>query len=110
MKPSKLQSVPLSELEAEIRRRQDQERAKREALANKRRSQLLTLLAQPGAVDALAPQHGRTTCTDEDRRNGVYGEEIPRCNRCALLDIQECPEAFPANLVLSVEFSLGVSW
>ena len=41
-------------------------------------------------VNIIAPEHGRTSCDDQNRRNGVdtVSEERkhPRCVRCTLLD------------------------
>lgn len=38
-------------------------------------------------VNFIAPEHGRTSCSDENLINGWYSAEYnkPRCNRCALL-------------------------
>jgi len=47
-------------------------------------------------IDLIKPDHDRTSCSDEDIRNGFYVDvetEIvntkyrPRCKRCALLEI-----------------------
>lgn len=50
-------------------------------------------------IDILAPEHGRTTCSDENKSNGYWfdenntesGELIikghARCTRCALFEI-----------------------
>lgn len=52
-------------------------------------------------IDVLTPNHGRTSCSDENPCNGNYEirdykfqgvviekswEHMPRCNRCFLLD------------------------
>lgn len=38
-------------------------------------------------VDVLAPNHGRTSCSDEESNGNEYFNEMgfPRCVRCALL-------------------------
>jgi len=48
-------------------------------------------------IDFICPEHGRTSCSDENISNGFYFEEDgetisekhhPRCVRCALLEIE----------------------
>jgi hypothetical protein len=48
-------------------------------------------------IDFICPEHGRTSCSDENISNGFYLEEdgetisqkyYPRCVRCALLEIE----------------------
>ena len=38
-------------------------------------------------IDEIAPEHGRTSCTDTDSNGNEYFNEMgfPRCVRCALL-------------------------
>lgn len=42
-------------------------------------------------IDALRPDHDRTSCSDQNRQNGIAGRRFPRCLRCALLDELETP-------------------
>ena len=50
-------------------------------------------------INIICPEHGRTSCSDENIGNGFYhlyefgesistitNEHIPRCSRCALLE------------------------
>ena len=48
-------------------------------------------------IDFICPEHGRTSCSDDNISNGFYLEEYeetinekyyPRCARCALLEIE----------------------
>ncbi len=57
---------------------------------------LIPLLTK-ALADALAPEHDRTSCSDERTSNGWRGSErAPRCVRCALLialdDSSEVPD------------------
>lgn len=55
------------------------------------------------ALDVLVPEHGRTSCSDEKRINGfgAGGEGgLPRCNRCAFLDILEGRDTLPDNITV----------
>lgn len=38
-------------------------------------------------LDLVAPRHGRTSCHDTNTLNGFCGTELPRCNRCALIEL-----------------------
>lgn len=48
-------------------------------------------------IDIICPEHGRTSCSDDNINNGFYFEDeesnviskkyLPRCSRCALLEI-----------------------
>jgi hypothetical protein len=40
-------------------------------------------------IDLISPEHGRTSCSDDNNFNGFGGRTAPRCNRCALLDAAE---------------------
>ena len=70
-------------------------------------------------VDALVPEHGRTSCTDTTRTNGYYSiveEKVsgvvthrdwnvhPRCNRCFLLD--HIGQTLDSRILLRSEVSL----
>lgn len=39
----------------------------------------------PEIVDLIAPEHGRTSCSDINLANGWSDDRTPRCYRCALL-------------------------
>lgn len=50
-----------------------------------------------GFIDFICPEHGRTSCSDENISNGFYMEDdeetiskkyYHRCTRCALLEIE----------------------
>jgi hypothetical protein len=64
---------------------------------------LITMKITKEIVDAIAPEHGRTSCNDNDlanrfggwsdRYNEKTGKKVihyPRCNRCYLLDHVGC--------------------
>lgn len=63
------------------------------------------------AVDLMAPAHGRTSCSDIERINGLSTmtdeRRSPRCARCALLDIVEggYHGDFALSLHLEIDFS-----
>jgi hypothetical protein len=65
------------ELEREIQRRENMARLERHTE--------LRALLKPEIINALVPEHERTSCSDADLRNGFNGE-IVRCARCALLE------------------------
>lgn len=71
------------ELKIEIKRR---EAAARQAELDRRfqYSRWIADSLTPYVIDTIAPEHGRTSCTDEDLANG-WGSG-PRCVRCALLE------------------------
>lgn len=83
---NELTGIPTVVLEAEIRKRSEQAEKDRHALTLERSKILGEALRQPGVVDALAPEHDRTSCTDEGLENGHATEyRLPRCSRCQLL-------------------------
>jgi hypothetical protein len=52
-------------------------------------------------VDLMRPEHDRTSCSDEERRNSFfsrgYGKWHGRCTRCMWLDLadgEEVPDGF----------------
>ena len=49
-------------------------------------------------VDLIIPEHGRTSCSDENLNNGIEKDDGNfRCSRCMLLDLVEgnvSPEEF----------------
>lgn len=71
-------------------------------------------------VNTVAPKHGRTTCSDDNRINGYGGalstfdqntgeREIryPRCNRCYLLDHIGCDTS---DLEFEIEVSVSLKF
>ena len=44
-------------------------------------------------IDLILPEHGRTSCNDENKDNGLYSRNGEtwhgRCSRCIMLDILE---------------------
>lgn len=72
-------------------------------------------------IDTIAPEHGRTSCTDMNRTNGYYkikeeslrgvvikrGFEVhPRCTRCFLLDALVTPLDAAIDIRLDVHIGL----
>jgi hypothetical protein len=73
----------------------EEERRARKELAAARRTEEAIRFTQEfrhhvtrAALDVLVPEHGRTSCSDDNRING-FGPSggYPRCDRCALLDM-----------------------
>lgn len=64
--------------------RQEEIKDLRAQIAAARNETLLTILRVEGSIDALAPDHGRTSCSDTNRINEDRG-----CARCALLNALE---------------------
>lgn len=60
------------------------------------------LRQQPASVSILAPEHGRTSCSDGSLVNGFRDGHFPRCNRCALLQIIRGEVDWPVEFVLYV--------
>lgn len=100
-KSIELQGVPLADLRAELHRREEEERTRRAQIREKQLEDLNSLTLE--AVNGLAPEHGRTSCSDDNLANGFLSDGIPRCNRCALLElINQHP--MPEGLSLCVTF------
>lgn len=80
-KDDALKLLKTEELEQELERR----RAEAEALRLLRLRARQDALTWPVAV-ALAPPHGRTTCSDDNLSNGsMNAGNPPRCERCGIL-------------------------
>jgi hypothetical protein len=60
------------------------------------------LLHQPTSLAILAPEHGRTSCSDSSVVNGFSDDRIPRCTRCALLQVVQADLEWPVGFVLTV--------
>jgi hypothetical protein len=56
-------------------------------------------------VDLLCPKHDRTSCSDDNINNGfdAGSHGLPRCSRCALLEIVES-KYIPKDMVVNVCF------
>lgn len=58
-------------------------------------------------IDMIAPEHGRTSCSDTDLNNGLYSNtHFTRCLRCTLLQIEKtgkCPESHKLNADFSID-------
>jgi hypothetical protein len=56
------------------------------------------LVANPELLTLLAPEHGRSSCSDTQLNNGFNsatahtGRTAPRCLRCALLELAKSDE------------------
>jgi len=82
-----LKDYSLEVLEKEIElRKKEAEKTRKLALAKVKLTENLT----KEMIDLITPEHGQTTCCDDNIING-WSEIgcIPRCNRCALLQIWE---------------------
>lgn len=100
---------PLAEwTDEEIRVEMEQRRAERRRAANARRQMQAQALTRE-IIDALRPDHGRTSCSDDNPANGwgSNGEgSAPRCTRCALLETLEgraMDEGFELRIAIDAE-------
>lgn len=96
------------QLKAELKTREKRAREQREKDLWTLQSALIARMTHE-LVDVIAPLHGRTSCSDADLTNGFRGSgfSVPRCNRCALLEMCTIPTFDPTDmgeLVLRVEF------
>ena len=52
-------------------------------------------------IDKIRPDHGRTSCSDENTINGLYSRTGDtwhgRCTRCMMLEIARGDEELPEN-------------
>jgi hypothetical protein len=76
----------------------------------------LTQLLKPGLIDALAPEHARTSCSDHMLTNGGYTQEsqggeyfVPRCTRCFLLTILK-ENKWPREYRLDISIAINLPW
>ena len=79
----RIEKIAKLEAELEILKRQ-------QGLEDLARGVAIAALLQesPHIINLLAPEHDRTSCTDDSRTNGFASMDggVVRCNRCALLD------------------------
>jgi hypothetical protein len=87
-----VKDISTAALKAEVARREQEEREAKDARNMERRIRQAAALT-PEVIAALAPEHGRTSCSDTNLVNGwgSHSSGHPRCLRCALLegDIRE---------------------
>lgn len=98
--PEDLTNVPLDQLRAEVRRREDE--AKRQRNENLQLRQAL-IVTHIDTLLQLVPEHDRTSCSDSNPSNAASGRN-PRCNRCQLLQIKQDMYNDSYIVKLSVEF------
>lgn len=59
-------------------------------------------------IRILYPEHDRTSCSDTDTRsNGnfdFYGNRVPRCNKCALINLADQTES------ITGQYKARISW
>jgi len=81
-----LKNVTDQELKEELARR-EQERCEQER--RDRQERMRNLVQHRDALLPLIP-HGRTSCSDDNIRNGLGSADYgARCSRCALLELTE---------------------
>jgi hypothetical protein len=82
-----LKQVDTSALREELDRRQREEEKRREEFNTHRRELQKTVLTEQ-VIAALAPEHERTSCSDDELMNGwgSHSSGGARCLRCALLE------------------------
>ena len=110
IKPPTIQEISDADLEAEVKRRAAIKEAERKRLEEERQEREAAIRVQLfnamsiEMVDALAPKHGRSSCSDEATANGFsWGGVVPRCNRCALLQMS-LGQSMPDDLNLEISF------
>jgi hypothetical protein len=99
-----LAQYSIDDLKRELLVREQQEKARLRNL-HRERSIALAEGLNIQIIDALVPQHGRTSCDDTNLANGWNSsdEVLPRCNRCALLQAlhgKSWPEEFSLHAVI----------
>jgi hypothetical protein len=87
---SNFKSLSDAELSSQINSLRDEEarrsEERRKVRVEKATQQFESITKE--SIDIFFPEHGRTSCSDKDRSNGLGdGDRVPRCNRCALLEI-----------------------
>lgn len=97
MEPKSISEASTAELEAELRRRKEKLRLKRE-----QRGLQIRQYMDIDVVNFLAPEHDRTSCSDEDTCNGwrTAGKDGPRCVRCALMEHPYWEDNFDLRVVI----------
>lgn len=98
-----LKDLSDKDLLQELARRKEEKRQAR-IDANNKKLELLRKVLTREMLDALLPEHGRTSCSDDNRVNGFRCHRV-RCTRCALLDFLE-DEYTPSSqeLVVNIYF------
>lgn len=88
-----VKSIPTADLEQELKRRKEEAAAVVfSGLLNRWAYLQVALEKGPELLSALAPEHGRTSCADDNLVNGSStmgdrGRTAPRCNRCLLIEL-----------------------
>lgn len=100
-----LTGIPTELLTSELHKRSELLAQSKHLQALERSRAILEALEQPGVVDALTPEHDRTSCTDAGMDNGYsYSGRSPRCRRCALLLARR--EGWPTHLKIRLDIDL----
>ena len=100
-----LDNIPTTQLQAELAKR-EREAAQAFEAAVRARNEALAQALTPELVNVLAPEHGRSSCSDTNIENGFRsGKRVPRCTRCALLEALSTRSIW-ANVRLAVHFEL----
>ncbi len=94
------------ELNVELSRRKTLQLESARVKAFARAHQITTGLTE-SMVDVLVPHHGRTSCNDVNLCNGFGHSDLtmPRCNRCALLEVARGYIGWPVDLDLQILLS-----
>ena len=82
---SDLSNTTDADMRAELKRRDDAARAKEKA------DRLATNRIIFAARDTILPllRHDRSSCSDENPNNGSLSLGIPRCEKCALMTLED---------------------
>lgn len=91
------------------RRRQERRKILDDAIAKKRQKILSAITKE--VVDALRPEHARSSCNDDNLMNGWRsngGAYYTRCTRCALLEVAGgfLPDGWTVSLSIKTDSEL----
>jgi hypothetical protein len=82
-----IKDISTKDLQIELKRRDEEDKRRNEEECLKRQT-ITQYLITKDFIDAFAPNHGRTSCSDNYIINGFTShDDHPRCIRCAMLEI-----------------------
>lgn len=106
-KANDVKTFSTDELQAELRRRIEEDRRIQYAKRLNYWKAVLTILTTD-LVDKLREEHGRTSCSNEKITNGIDGGH--RCNKCVLLDLANGRMTAEELAESTIRISLEVTW
>jgi hypothetical protein len=102
-----LKKISTDELRAELSRREEEARQAREEERRKAHEAQIARFEKLSLemINVFVPEHSHMTCSDEPGNNGFWSDSfLPRCTRCALLELLNYPGTLPEDIDISVEF------